>query len=93
MLSHGLGGGRHGDGLFKFAFGIQPEFLGDLLQVGFLGEGDPGDGVRRDAQLLQFMDEFCQEPTASDSKGQGLRTGPCTLPHLCSPALCIRLLH
>ena len=30
MLSQGLRSGCHGDGLFKFAFGIQPEFSGNL---------------------------------------------------------------
>uniref|UniRef100_A0A7N5KQE8 BCL2 family apoptosis regulator BOK n=1 Tax=Ailuropoda melanoleuca TaxID=9646 RepID=A0A7N5KQE8_AILME len=33
MLSHGLGSGRHGDCLFKFAFRIQPEFSGDLSRT------------------------------------------------------------
>lgn len=33
MLSHGLGSGCHGDCLFKFAFGIQPEFSGNLSRA------------------------------------------------------------
>lgn len=33
MLSHGLRSGCHGDRLFQFALGIQPEFSGNLSRT------------------------------------------------------------